>query len=152
MRQNEQHAVQNTEYICSKTHVHKITNRPVFIWRLGSMILMGANPLLGPLERVGPESLDFQGPPLPKALEMDFPLSKSLLPRHINNWYIISNTSYPYLAPFNNVFTALNLLLITLFYLCSRNSATWHWHSAPHKNTEFSHGWPFVISITSCKV
>ncbi len=29
---------------------------------LGLMILMGANPLLGPLEGVGPENLDFFGP------------------------------------------------------------------------------------------
>jgi hypothetical protein len=39
---------------CSKTHVHKATNVPVFIWFLDLMILMGANPLLGPLEGVGP--------------------------------------------------------------------------------------------------
>ncbi len=52
---------------------------------------MGANPLLGPLEGVDPEqqllwaqmaqkSLDFQGPPLPTALEMDLPSSKSFRP------------------------------------------------------------------------
>ncbi len=51
------------------------------------MILMRAYPLIGPLERVGPENLDFwaqmalaslvaisgpkKGPPLPIALEMD---------------------------------------------------------------------------------
>ncbi len=34
---------------CSKTHVHKIINAPVFIWRVDIMILMRANPLLGPL-------------------------------------------------------------------------------------------------------
>ncbi len=71
------------------------------------MILMRENPLLGPLEGVGPENLDFfgpkwsrlsrchfraqkslnfQGPPLPMALEMDFPY----IPRHINNRYINS--------------------------------------------------------------
>ncbi len=41
-------------------------------------------------------------------------------------------------------------------FLCSRNSASWQCHSAPLYNTEFwlefCHGWPFVISITSCKV
>jgi hypothetical protein len=36
-----------------------------------------------------------------------------------------------YSAVFNNAFEALNLLLINLLYLCSRNSATWQWHSAP---------------------
>jgi hypothetical protein len=42
--------IQNTE-----THVHKITNVHVFfIWRLDLIILMRANPLLGPLEGVGP--------------------------------------------------------------------------------------------------
>jgi hypothetical protein len=45
------------------THVHKITNVPV------SMIMMEENPLLGPLEKVGP--------PLPMALVMDFSASKS---------------------------------------------------------------------------
>ncbi len=33
-----------------------------FIWRLDLMLLMGTNPLLGPLEGVGPEILDFFGP------------------------------------------------------------------------------------------
>jgi hypothetical protein len=72
-----------------------------FEWCLDLMILMGANPLLGPLEVVGPESfdffgpngtcfvcchfraqkgLDFHGPPLPMALEMDLLPSKSLRP------------------------------------------------------------------------
>jgi hypothetical protein len=32
-----------------------------FIWFL-DLILVGANPLLGPLEWVGPENLDFLGP------------------------------------------------------------------------------------------
>jgi hypothetical protein len=57
-----QYTIQNTEYSCSQTHVHKITNVPVFIWRLVLMILMGANPLLSSLEGMGPESLDFFGP------------------------------------------------------------------------------------------
>jgi hypothetical protein len=47
------------------------------------MIFIGVNPLLGPLEGVGPEnrchfraqkSLDFQGPHLPMALVMDIPV------------------------------------------------------------------------------
>jgi len=72
-----------------ETHLHKITNVPVFfIWRHYFTLLMRANPLLGPLEGVGPEkkistflcqndtrfdrcyfmaqkSLDFQGQLLP---------------------------------------------------------------------------------------
>jgi hypothetical protein len=65
----------------SETHVHKITNvQYFFIWRLDLLLLMGANPLLGPSEVVVPENLDFirpkrqllrllpfQGPPLPNA-------------------------------------------------------------------------------------
>jgi hypothetical protein len=39
-----------------------ITNVPVFIWHLDLMILMWENPLLGPVEEVGPENLDFFGP------------------------------------------------------------------------------------------
>jgi hypothetical protein len=71
----------------------------LFIWRLDLMIVMGANPLLGPLEGWAlkiltflgqngtsfarghfraQKSLDFKSPPLPMALEMDFPPSKSL--------------------------------------------------------------------------
>jgi hypothetical protein len=42
-----------------------------------------------------------------------------------------------YSALFKYVFEAPNLLLIILVYLCSRYSATWQWHSAPFKNTEF---------------
>ena len=57
---------------------------------------------------------------------------------------------------FNNVFKALNLLSFILLYFGCRNSATWQWHLAPLQNTEiwleFCHGWPLVISITSCKV
>jgi hypothetical protein len=57
------------------------------------MILIRVNLLLGRLEGVGPNGtryprchfraqkcLDFQGPPLPMALEMDLPPSKSLRP------------------------------------------------------------------------
>ncbi len=59
-------------------------------------------------------------------------------------------------AMFDNEFEALNLPLIIILCLCSRNLPTWQWHSAPLQNTEFwlefCHGWPLVISITSCKV
>jgi hypothetical protein len=34
----------------------------LFIWRLDIMILIGENPLLGPLEGLGPENLDFFEP------------------------------------------------------------------------------------------
>jgi hypothetical protein len=44
------------------THVHKITNVPGFLGRLDLIILMRANPLLGPLEEVGLENLDFFWP------------------------------------------------------------------------------------------
>jgi hypothetical protein len=61
-----------------------------------------------------------------------------------------------YPAIFKNVFEAVNLLLIILLNLCSRNFATWQWHLAPLQNTEFwleyRHGRPLVISITSSKV
>jgi hypothetical protein len=53
----KKHTVQNTR----ESQVHKITNTPVFYMGLGLMILMGANPLLGPLEGVGPEILNFFG-------------------------------------------------------------------------------------------
>jgi hypothetical protein len=33
-----------------------------FIWHLELIFLMGANPLLGPLEGLGPENLEFFGP------------------------------------------------------------------------------------------
>jgi len=59
-------------------------------------------------------------------------------------------------AVFNNVFEALNFVLIIFIYLCSRNSATWQMQSAPLQNIEFwlefCHGWPLVISITLFKV
>ncbi len=58
---------------------------------------------------------------------------------------------------YSALFEAANLLLITILYLCSRNSATWQWHLAPLQTTEFwiefCHGWPLLISITvKCKV
>jgi hypothetical protein len=60
----------STEYrnSCSQTHVHKITEVSFFILRWDSMILMGANPVLGTLEGVA----------FSRALEMDLPPSKSL--------------------------------------------------------------------------
>jgi hypothetical protein len=65
-----------------------MTNVPVFYMALGLvvymvrdvMILMRKNPLLGLLPFQGQKSLDFQSPPLPMALKMDFPASKSLRP------------------------------------------------------------------------
>jgi hypothetical protein len=47
-----EYRIQNT----SETHVHKITNVPVFYLALELMILMVANPLLGLLEGMGPEN------------------------------------------------------------------------------------------------
>jgi hypothetical protein len=75
-----------TEYSFNKTHVHKTTDVPVyqyiypfFIWRLDLLIFLGAIHSLVAIS--GPkESLDFQGPPLPMAIEMDLPPSKSFRP------------------------------------------------------------------------
>ncbi len=55
--------------------VHKITN----VRRLDFMILKRENLFL-----------NFQGPPLPMALEMDFLTSSHYVTRHINNRYINS--------------------------------------------------------------
>jgi hypothetical protein len=41
-----------------------------FIWRLALMIFMRANPLLGPLEGVGPENIDFLGPNITKGIAL----------------------------------------------------------------------------------
>jgi len=57
------------------SHVHKITYGPLIDTALYVMCLMGANPLLGPLEGLGH---DFHGPTLPMALVMDFPPSNTL--------------------------------------------------------------------------
>jgi hypothetical protein len=47
----------------NETRVYKITNvAGFFIWRYVLMILMRANPLLGPLEGVGPEISTFFDP------------------------------------------------------------------------------------------
>jgi hypothetical protein len=69
--------MQNT----SENHVHKITNVPVlngawtewFCWGqyITRALGMGFRAL---------KSLDFQGPPLPRALKMDLPTSKLVCP------------------------------------------------------------------------
>ncbi len=86
---NSQHEVQNTPG--AKLVYLKLPIYLFFIWRLDLMIFIGENPLLDPLEGVGPENLDFldlsgtcfahghfraqkclnfHGPPLPLALEI----------------------------------------------------------------------------------
>ena len=60
------------------SHVHKITYGPLIDTALFVMCLMGANPLLRPLEGLGHESLDFHGPTFPMALVMDLPPSNTL--------------------------------------------------------------------------
>ena len=44
------------------SHVHKITYGPLIDMALNVICLMGANPLLEPLEGLGHESLNFFGP------------------------------------------------------------------------------------------
>jgi hypothetical protein len=71
-----------------ETYVHKITNVPVFLWRLALLILMGSDPLLGPSDSTflglksnslrslpfqGQKSLLFQGRHLPMAIEASIP-------------------------------------------------------------------------------
>ncbi len=51
-----QNRIQITEYSWSKTHLHKITNVPVFDMALVLNDFDGANPWLGPLEGVGLEN------------------------------------------------------------------------------------------------
>jgi hypothetical protein len=88
---------------------------PIYLfskWGLDLMILMGANPLLGPLEGVGPEyrdifetqmalaSLDvisvpkiiliFRSPPFQWPSSWICPHQNDFVPRHINNRYIKS--------------------------------------------------------------
>ena len=81
------------------SHVHKITYGPLIDMALCVMCLIGANPLLGPLEGLdyeslnffgpkqlsvcssgfrAPKSLDIHGPTLPMALVMDLPPSNTL--------------------------------------------------------------------------
>jgi hypothetical protein len=47
------------EITMSETHVHKISNVPVFIWPLKLIILMRTNPFQGLLEAVGPNGIPF---------------------------------------------------------------------------------------------
>jgi hypothetical protein len=65
------------EMATRETHVHKITNVPVFLWRLGLMILMWTNPLLGPLEWMGPHQIHN-------------------VPPHINNRYANTGSQYSF--------------------------------------------------------
>jgi hypothetical protein len=53
------------------------------------MIMIGANPLLGPLEEVGPENIDFFGPKwhLSSLVAISGPKK---VPSHIKNRYIKS--------------------------------------------------------------
>jgi hypothetical protein len=90
---------QHTEY--SKTHVHKITNVPVFIWRLDLIILMGANPLLRPLKEVGFKYHNFFGRKWHSLCSLPFQGPKSLIFQGLgyNNSYFvqlgcIGNTFY----------------------------------------------------------
>ncbi len=46
----------------AKTHVHKITNVPVFYMALGLNDFDGGESTLGPLEGLGHENLNFLGP------------------------------------------------------------------------------------------
>jgi hypothetical protein len=70
---NIQHRIQNI-----KTHVHKITNLPVFLYGAWTwLILMGTNPLLGPLEGKG-------------AQNGFVPIQINMSRRQINNRYIHS--------------------------------------------------------------
>jgi hypothetical protein len=57
-RGNSQHAVQITD--AAELKYIKLPMY-LFIWRL-DLILMGANPLVGPIEGVGPKTLDFLRP------------------------------------------------------------------------------------------
>ncbi len=99
-RTAEYRIIQNTA--AAKTHVHKITNNLFFYMALELNDSDGGNSILGPLEGVGPKistswvqmalaslvaiagpkKYRFSGspPPLPIALEMDLPLTKSLRP------------------------------------------------------------------------
>ncbi len=52
----------SSAHSCSKTHIHKITNVPVFYMVHGLHDLIGANQLHWPLEGMGLGNLDFIGP------------------------------------------------------------------------------------------
>ncbi len=72
-----QRAVYQYLHSCSKTHAHKTHNiqysKEYKIQKLiYILILMPANPLLGPLEGEGPENLDFFGPKWPSIRSLPF--------------------------------------------------------------------------------
>jgi hypothetical protein len=95
---NIQNRLKNTEYSCSKTHVHKITSVMALGfndfdggqihylghwkgWALKISTFLGPNcTRFAGCQIRALKSLDFQGPPFPMALKMDFPPSKSLRP------------------------------------------------------------------------
>ncbi len=91
----KQYRIQNTEYRMQKRVYIKLPIYCFFIWHMGFMILMWENPLLGPLEGVGPENLDFFGNegrechfgPKKKWI---FPYQNHYILRLINNRYINS--------------------------------------------------------------
>jgi hypothetical protein len=72
--------IHNTE-----THVHKITNAPVFYMALGLNAFDVGKSITWAIYWKGspfqdPKSPNFQGPPFSMAIEMDFPASKLLSP------------------------------------------------------------------------
>jgi hypothetical protein len=76
---------------------------PVFIWRLDLMILMGENPLLGQLEGVGPENLDFFGPNGTRFTRCHFRAhpfqwpSKWICPHQSQYWYVTCHLNKRYI-------------------------------------------------------
>ena len=87
----------------------KLPMYQLFLWRLYLMVLRSATSLLGALEGVGPENLDFFGPNWPSLRLCHFRARKSLdfqgppptpqnhyIPRHKNNRYFNSNYGDPY--------------------------------------------------------
>ncbi len=93
------------------------------------MILMRTNPFRGPLKWVGPENrrlfwaqmtfahglVPFQGPPLPKALEMDLPASIHYVPRHIDNSY--------------STYISSKFLVVTFVRYVAAAWLLWTWHT-----------------------
>jgi hypothetical protein len=73
--------IQNKEYSCSKLMFIKLP-KYLFYKALGLNDFDGANPLIRPLEGVGPENFDFFGP------KWICPHQNQHLPSHINNMYI----------------------------------------------------------------
>ena len=66
-----------------RTHVLKSTSVPIVYMVWDIVILRRANPLLEPYEGVGPESLNFQGPPLQMILKNGFARLKITMLRTI---------------------------------------------------------------------